>query len=410
MSRMRPCFFMVFAVVALLAGLLRPAQAAETAWTFRFPIDGFAAGSYSGRSFLHPSNHVGDDSLHSHRTPVVAVANGVVKQVRRGNSQGYGSVVVVEHALPSGEVVQSIYGHLCNHAGNAIVVNIGQSVTKGQLLGYVGDNKENEDGTEHLHLGIRKGAYDGHYCGYVGPSCQPSNFLNPTDFINARSKAMVLTSAIKLSSSPVPANVAVGVVLPLMKQGEYGGNFQFRVRAEPVSGGAAIAGGIQTVWFNPGATGTVTVPIALPAGSYRLYAENLAPGTSAWWSIATSGGAQNPIIVSTGAQPSGGNAAPVFVSSYLPPSVVYPARAYFSGQVTDDAGLSSIRMTVSGPRGNNIVAFSAGVSGTSRSLSSFYFDSKNTSYANVKGSYTVTLWVTDSGTKVTARSFSIVVR
>lgn len=159
----------------------------EVASSFQFPTEGYAAGSTHGRRYLSPANHLGDDSTHQHLTPVVAIGNGVVRHAKRGGVKGYGSVAAVEHRLPDGEVVVSIYGHLCNHDGYRIPVEVGDIVTKGTLLGYIGDDAENGHGPEHIHLGIRRGEYDGALCGYVGPRwCTIADFYDPTEFIGAR--------------------------------------------------------------------------------------------------------------------------------------------------------------------------------------------------------------------------------
>ncbi len=164
-----------------------PRAEPAVASTFQFPTEGYAAGSAYGRRYLIPADHLGDDSAHPHLTRVVAIGNGVVRYVRRGGLKGYGSVVAVEHRIPDGEAVVSIYGHLCNHQGHRIPVEAGDIVTKGALLGYIGDDDENGHGPEHIHLGIRRGAYDGVVCGYVGPRrCKASHFYDPTVFISAR--------------------------------------------------------------------------------------------------------------------------------------------------------------------------------------------------------------------------------
>lgn len=169
---------------------LAPRTEAQVASSFQFPTDGFAAGSTHGRRFLSPPNHLGDDSTHPHLAPVFAIGNDVVRHVSRPGLSGYGSVVAVEHQLPDGEVVVSIYGHLCSHDGHRIPVGIGEAVTKGTTLGYIGDDDENGHGPEHIHLGIRRGEYDGVLCGYTGPAaCTPSHFYDPTQFIRARRSA-----------------------------------------------------------------------------------------------------------------------------------------------------------------------------------------------------------------------------
>lgn len=159
----------------------------EVAASFQFPTDGYEAGSTHGRRYLNPPNHLGDDSKHEHLTPVVAIGSGVVRHVKRGGLKGYGSIVAIEHRLPEGEFVVSIYGHLCNHEGHRIPVAVGDVVSRGSVIGYIGDDEENGHGPEHIHLGIRRGRYDGVVCGYVGPRlCTVDHFHDPTAFIRDR--------------------------------------------------------------------------------------------------------------------------------------------------------------------------------------------------------------------------------
>jgi murein DD-endopeptidase MepM/ murein hydrolase activator NlpD len=168
------------------AAILSPQRlsAQETARSFQLPRADFVAGSYAGRSFLSPGNHLGEDSAHPHYEPVHAIANGIVRD--SGTATGYGRVVVVEHKLPDGTYVTSISGHLCGHSGYPLKA-AGSVVKKGEVIGYIGSDAENGDGREHLHLGIRKGAYDGSICGYSrAPHCLPESYHPPTEFINQR--------------------------------------------------------------------------------------------------------------------------------------------------------------------------------------------------------------------------------
>ncbi len=100
---------------------------------------------------------------------------------------------------------------------------------------------------------------------------------------------------------------------------------------------------------------------------------------------------------------------PYFQNPYLPSSVTIPNRIYFSGYAYDDKGLKTITMMVSGPRGNNLTAFSTSISGTSLNLSSYYFDSNNTNYAGMAGNYTVALWIKDTADQTASVVFSVVV-
>jgi hypothetical protein len=58
----------------------------------------------------------------------------------------------------------------------------GNNKIKGQLIGYIGKTTENGNYAEHLHLGIKKGAY-GSYEGNVALSGL-SNFYKPSDYLN----------------------------------------------------------------------------------------------------------------------------------------------------------------------------------------------------------------------------------
>ncbi|MEI7894180.1 MAG: hypothetical protein WCI05_13890, partial [Myxococcales bacterium] len=95
----------------------------------------------------------------------------------------------------------------------------------------------------------------------------------------------------------------------------------------------------------------------------------------------------------------------------LASSVTTPNKIYFSGNATDDIGLTTITMMVSGPKGNNLTAFSdTAVSGKTKSLSAYYFDSSSTAYAGVAGTYTVALWVKDTSAQTASKTFTVTVR
>ena len=262
----------------------------EAAWSFSFPTTGYQGDSYQGRDFLSPSNHLGEDSAHDHLTPVHAVANGVVKQVRRGNSQGYGSVVVIEHRLPSQEVVQSIYGHLCNHTTHRITVDVGEVVTKGQLIGYIGEHTcdscsddENGHGGEHLHLGIKQGSYDGLYCGYESQQCPSSDFLDPSSFIQERDGSL---NIVRLSASSSDGVSATSLTATIRNEYFYGGLFEFRAYVD--DNGTPRRGPVTTTWIDPNQSGSIEVDLpVLNGGSYRASYEFRAPDTTQWWPVSS---------------------------------------------------------------------------------------------------------------------------
>ncbi len=75
--------------------------------------------------------------------PVRAAASGIV--VYAGWYGGYGNVVIIKHNMG----YSTVYGHL-----SAIVVNPGQVVRKGQVIGAVGNTGRSTG--PHLHFEIRK--------------------------------------------------------------------------------------------------------------------------------------------------------------------------------------------------------------------------------------------------------------
>ncbi|MDD3194273.1 MAG: peptidoglycan DD-metalloendopeptidase family protein, partial [Paludibacter sp.] len=135
-----------------------------------YPCEQYNPGSYNGRTFYYDKNHLGEDILLPEGTPIYAIGDGVIKVYSSAN--GYGElVVVIEHRLGalytfknarnndvSTNNILSIYGHLRKSKvrnGNQLNYQEGDFVTKGQLIGYVNDDANNGDGTEHLHIGIR---------------------------------------------------------------------------------------------------------------------------------------------------------------------------------------------------------------------------------------------------------------
>jgi murein DD-endopeptidase MepM/ murein hydrolase activator NlpD len=128
--------------------------------------------------------HVGADmGWHRPRAPVYAVAAGVVRQSlgpvslaaednaeekseRGPETKGlkpeaapvppsWGNLVVIEHRLPSGEYVTSIYGHL----GSNRLVKQGDVVAASQQIGTIGEKDPAINGgfEPHLHFGLHQG-------------------------------------------------------------------------------------------------------------------------------------------------------------------------------------------------------------------------------------------------------------
>ncbi len=98
--------------------------------------------------------HEGCDFAAPYGSAIYATGNGVVNMAEAHG--GYGLHVVVNH----GYGYQTLYGHM-----SKIAVRPGQSVKRGQLLGYVGSTGTST--SPHLHYEVIKG----------GKKINPVNFF-----------------------------------------------------------------------------------------------------------------------------------------------------------------------------------------------------------------------------------------
>ncbi|MES1211971.1 MAG: M23 family metallopeptidase, partial [Leifsonia sp.] len=134
-------------------GVERGAFAVSTFSTVQWPVDpsspvGDRFG-YRGSGFHH-----GTDFESGFGTPVAAIADGVVTEV--GNPSGaLGVHAVIRHDI-DGVTFSSVYGHM---ELGSMHLSVGQVVSRGQLVGLVGDTGESTG--PHFHFGIENasGAY-----------------------------------------------------------------------------------------------------------------------------------------------------------------------------------------------------------------------------------------------------------
>jgi murein DD-endopeptidase MepM/ murein hydrolase activator NlpD len=110
-----------------------------------WPVEGRVASSFGERE--DPFNgegafHSGVDIDAPYGTPVRAAGDGLVTGADLG--AGYGRAVVLNH----GHDVRTLYGHL-----SAVAVVPGQHVTRGQVIGYVGQSGRATG--PHLHYEVR---------------------------------------------------------------------------------------------------------------------------------------------------------------------------------------------------------------------------------------------------------------
>jgi murein DD-endopeptidase MepM/ murein hydrolase activator NlpD len=110
-----------------------------------WPLEGRVGSSFGQRE--DPINgegafHSGLDIEAPYGTPVRAAADGTASDASMG--AGYGRQVVLDH----GHDVETVYGHL-----SAVAVVPGQHVTRGQVIGYVGQTGRATG--PHLHYEVR---------------------------------------------------------------------------------------------------------------------------------------------------------------------------------------------------------------------------------------------------------------
>jgi len=95
--------------------------------------------------------HKGLDISAANGTPVRATGDGVVKTAQTEN--GYGRAVVLDH----GHGVETLYGHMSGFA-----VMPGQTVVRGQVIGYVGHSGRVTGSHLHYEVRIRNTAVNPH--------------------------------------------------------------------------------------------------------------------------------------------------------------------------------------------------------------------------------------------------------
>jgi murein DD-endopeptidase MepM/ murein hydrolase activator NlpD len=109
----------------------------------RWPLYGRIVSRYGYRIYPWRGFHSGVDISEGYGAPVRATANGVVTFV--GWKRGYGKTVMIKH----GYGVSTLYAHNSRYS-----VKVGQRVSKGQIVCYVG-NTGYATGP-HLHYEVRK--------------------------------------------------------------------------------------------------------------------------------------------------------------------------------------------------------------------------------------------------------------
>jgi murein DD-endopeptidase MepM/ murein hydrolase activator NlpD len=101
--------------------------------------------------------HEGIDIWAPSGTPIHAAASGTV--IWAGPRNGYGNAVIIDH----GSGVGTVYAHQ-----SVVAVSPGQSVGRGEVIGYVGQT--GLAAGPHLHFEVRVGGKTYDPLAYVSPS------------------------------------------------------------------------------------------------------------------------------------------------------------------------------------------------------------------------------------------------
>ncbi|KSU87672.1 peptidase M23 [Bacillus sp. VT 712] len=147
-----------------------PAQKAEaapapavTSGSFMRPANGPVTSRYGYREKFGRMHYGIDIGKRGSSVPIVSVADGTV--IRAYYSSSFGNVVFVRHNV-NGQTWVSVYAHLESYN-----VSSGQSIGKGQQLGYMGNTGRSFGA--HLHFELHKGDWQG-----------SSSAVNPENYIN----------------------------------------------------------------------------------------------------------------------------------------------------------------------------------------------------------------------------------
>ena len=141
---------------------------------------------YNAQDFTK-NNHLGEDWNGNSGgntdcgEPVYAAADGVITYAEDAGT-GWGNVVIIEHNLPNGEKVQTLYGHL-----EKILRSEGE-VKMREKIGEIG----NANGTYwcHLHFEIRTEDCPMWNKPGNGYDAENKGWLDPSDFIDKYKKAL----------------------------------------------------------------------------------------------------------------------------------------------------------------------------------------------------------------------------
>ena len=128
--------------------------------TWTRPASGRFSSTFGGRNIGSGAEfHYGSDIANSIGTPIVAAADGIVSYAAPMGT--YGNVIMITHSI-DGQIFTTVYAHL-----NGYNVGSGQSVSKGQVIGQMGNTGRSTG--PHLHFEVHNGPWNGSRSNAVNP-------------------------------------------------------------------------------------------------------------------------------------------------------------------------------------------------------------------------------------------------
>jgi hypothetical protein len=176
-------------VTLLLTALIATSPAEAHAATFATPVEPFVVDrgcDYGDTTCSDPTrHHAGVDLLPDESPePVLASADGIVRIAESDASDAshdFGNVVVLEHTLPDGTHVSTVYGHM----RDVPVVRPGGCIRRGTRLGTVGMTGA-ADNVVHVHFEVKTTPTLGPPYGYTWEYPDQEGFYDPKLFVGTR--------------------------------------------------------------------------------------------------------------------------------------------------------------------------------------------------------------------------------
>ena len=189
----------IFTISILFLGLPISAAAIE-ADNFIWPLGVYNPSEEHGYQMSNGLYHMGVDVGFelSEGDPVYAIADGVVKEAQERSQ--FGLVVLIEHTLPNGKKIVSLYGHM---RPSDIPVTPGTVVKAGDRIGSLAVPEENGGWPLHLHWGIYKTEYTGEwvYYGHVSDPEIADQWYSPHKFVPKRMNEDLWAPSVSLGFS-----------------------------------------------------------------------------------------------------------------------------------------------------------------------------------------------------------------